>query len=126
MVGREGWWLWVVRRGIRLAVMFSVPVAARGDHERAPASLHPSVARRVTLATPPLTSPLLARSKNLDFAREETSHALAERARLDMEQKGAVIDVKREGEMLNRAAKEYSTRRAAAKPSTVGWLGCRE
>ena len=49
-----------------------------------------------------------ARSKNLEFAREEASHNLAERARLDMDQKAAISDVKRETDLLNRSSKEYN------------------
>ncbi|KAL1524346.1 hypothetical protein AB1Y20_019244 [Prymnesium parvum] len=46
--------------------------------------------------------------KKLELAREEASHTLAERVRLEMDQKAAAADVKREADLLNRSSKEYS------------------
>eukprot|EP00966_Prymnesium_polylepis_P024445 562871-Prymnesium_polylepis.1 len=48
------------------------------------------------------------RSKNLEYAKEEAAHNLAERARLEMDQKAAVAEVKRETDLLNRSSKEYN------------------
>jgi len=46
--------------------------------------------------------------KNLEYAKEEAAHNLAERARLEMDQKAAVAEVKRETDLLNRSSKEYN------------------
>lgn len=53
--------------------------------------------------------------KNLELSREEAQHALAERARLEMDQKAVAADMKREQDALNRASKEYSTSLKKAK-----------
>ena len=47
--------------------------------------------------------------KNLELAREESSHALGERVKLEMEQKAVEAEAKREQDLLNRRAKEYSS-----------------
>ena len=52
-------------------------------------------------------------------AVEEGAHALAERARLEMEQKAAATDAKREQDSLNRKAKEYSNALKKAKRAEV-------
>ena len=57
--------------------------------------------------------------KNLELSREEASHALAERVRLEMDQKAAVADTKREHDLLNRSAKEYATSLKKCKRAEV-------
>uniref|UniRef100_A0A7S4FAG5 Cilia- and flagella-associated protein 58 central coiled coil domain-containing protein n=1 Tax=Chrysotila carterae TaxID=13221 RepID=A0A7S4FAG5_CHRCT len=46
--------------------------------------------------------------RNLELSREEASHALAERVRLEMDQKAVTADAKREQDLLNRRSKEYT------------------
>ena len=57
--------------------------------------------------------------KALATANEEAAHALAERARLEMEQKAATNEGKREQDALNRQAKEYATALKRCKRSEV-------
>lgn len=46
--------------------------------------------------------------KALQTAQEESAHAMADRSRLELEQKNAAAEAKREQDNLNRKAKEYS------------------
>jgi len=57
--------------------------------------------------------------KALATANEEAAHALAERARLEMEQKAATNEGKREQDALNRQAKEYASALKRCKRSEV-------
>ena len=57
--------------------------------------------------------------KALATANEEASHALAERTRLDLEQKGAAQEGKREQDSLTRHAKEYSNELKRCKRAEV-------
>jgi len=57
--------------------------------------------------------------KNVELSREEASHALAERVRLEMEQKAVALEAKREQDTLNRRSKEYSASLKRCKKSEV-------
>jgi len=57
--------------------------------------------------------------KALATANEEAAHALAERTRLEMEQKAAAQDGKREQDGLNRRAKEYANALKRCKRAEV-------
>ena len=58
-------------------------------------------------------------ARPVSVRQEESAHAMADRSRLELEQKNAQSEAKREQDNLNRKAKEYSNSLKKCKRAEV-------
>jgi hypothetical protein len=65
-------------------------------------------------------------AKRLELARHETSAALTDRVRLEIEQKALVLELKREQDALNRRVKDYNAALKRARRAEVAMQQARQ